>query len=244
MWHIAPENSSSSSKVDVSVVDIDVAVTDVCCLSVFHWKRSWVLLNLLVTLCHTHLIREAYLPRKQKNLCGGAAASLSYKYQLERICCGSNGCWATLRQAAVGGTFWSWTLHEVFVLSLASCAPWEEGASAFHTLPTHKLRVHIVYAVHFPHSACAKVCSVTRLWFSHPKCKCLTYTSHCLYCTFRNSLSQLLCSYRVSHWVVLVINRTFLCKQSCANVPLFLHNSLKLDCNQTVSVESKQNSSS
>lgn len=42
------------------------------------------------TLCHTCLICEAHLLRKLKNLCHGAAASLSYKYPAQRICCGSN----------------------------------------------------------------------------------------------------------------------------------------------------------
>lgn len=46
--------------------------------------------NLLVARCHGRLISEAYLLRKLKNLCRGAAASLSYKYPAWRICCGSN----------------------------------------------------------------------------------------------------------------------------------------------------------
>lgn len=51
---------------------------------------SWMSPNLLVTRRHTRLISEAYLLRKLKNLCRGAAASLSYKYPAWRICCGSN----------------------------------------------------------------------------------------------------------------------------------------------------------
>lgn len=45
------------------------------------------------------------------------------------------GCWACSEAGCCGGTVWSWTLHEASVLSQASCAPWEEGAAAFHTLP-------------------------------------------------------------------------------------------------------------
>lgn len=44
----------------------------------------------LTCLWHCSPISEAYLLRKLKNLCRGAAASLSYKYPAQRICCGSN----------------------------------------------------------------------------------------------------------------------------------------------------------
>lgn len=61
-----------------------VVITDCfCCFSFFFsppWFERWMLPNLLVTHCDTHLISEAYLLRKLKNLCRGAAASLSYKY--------------------------------------------------------------------------------------------------------------------------------------------------------------------
>lgn len=53
------------------------------------------------------------------------------------------------RQAAVEGTVWNWTLHEASVLSWASCAPWEEGAAAFHTLP----HIHCLYSI-----ACVCIC--------------------------------------------------------------------------------------
>lgn len=67
------------------------------------------------------------------------------------------GCWACSRQAE---TVWSWTLHEASVLSRASCAPWEEGAAAFHTLSRmHCICARLLYCVVFA------VCLHT-LWFS------------------------------------------------------------------------------
>lgn len=55
--------------------------------------------NLLATHSCIHLISEAHLLRKLKNLCCRAAASLSYKYPPSGYVVGLIGCWACSRQA-------------------------------------------------------------------------------------------------------------------------------------------------
>lgn len=85
--------------------------------------------------------------------------------QLSGYVVGLIGCWACSE-----GTVWSWTLHEASVLSRASCAPWEEGAAAFHTLP------HI-------HCVCACVLYCMRVFFTAvfvaQQCGFHTFLSNC-----------------------------------------------------------------
>lgn len=59
---------------------ITVVIKDCFCLLLFFFSsliQRWMSPNLLVTHCLCRLISEAYLLRKLKNLCRGAAASLS-----------------------------------------------------------------------------------------------------------------------------------------------------------------------
>lgn len=157
--------------------------------------------NLLTTHSHIHLISEAHLLRKLKNLCRRAAASLSYKYPARRICCGSDRVLGLLE---AGWTVWSWTLHEASVLSRASCAPWEEGAAAFHTLPhihctcarllhcvVFTARLHILW---FFHTFLTNCFQMTQESFSS-FCITLLYKDECLrapliYSQCQNSLSR------------------------------------------------------